>query len=284
MIDDAPSIKNILKKAVEFLERKSVPSPRLSAEWLIAEALQYKRLDLYLRQEEIIPENTLQQLRNWLKRRGDREPWQYIVGHAAFLDLDLFVDSRVLIPRPETEEMVVFLENHYRDNPPKHFLDLGTGSGAILLSLAKAFPTAKGVGVDKSAEALQVAQKNAESLGLQDRIQLTESSWLDGVEGLFDLIVSNPPYLTGEEVLTAEPEVKDYEPYSALMAKEDGLADLKIILQGAMNHLVPGGHLMMEMGIHHGESLKAYAKTVGYQSIEIIKDLTKRDRFLSVFK
>lgn len=284
MVDNAPSIKNILKKAIDFLERKSVPSPRLSAEWLIAEALQYKRLDLYLRQEEIIPEKTLQQLRDWIKRRGDREPWQYIVGHAAFLDLDLFVNSSVLIPRPETEEMVVFLENRYRNNPPKQILDLGTGSGAIILALLKAFPKAQGVGVDKSPDALQVAQRNAEALGVQDRIKFIESSWFDHVEGFFDIIVANPPYLTGDEVLEAEPEVKDHEPYSALMSKEDGLADLKEISRRAIHHLNPGGHLMMEMGIYHGEPLTTYTTTLGYTTVEVIKDLTKRDRFLSAIK
>lgn len=280
MTDDAPSIKNILQKSIEFLERKAVSSPRLSAEWLIADALGYRRLDLYLRQEEIIPEDKLKQLRSWLKRRGDREPWQYIVGHAAFLELDLVVDSRVLIPRPETEELVAFLTNFYKENPPKRFLDLGTGSGAILLSLLKAFPELQGVGVDKSAAALEVAQINAQSIGLADRAEWVESNWWEKIQGSFDGIAANPPYLTSEEVLEAQPEVKDYEPYEALMAKEDGLADLKEILRGAIHHLNPGGHLILEMGIYQGQTLKTYAESLGYESVQVIKDLTKRDRFL----
>ena len=280
MTDDAPSIKNILQKSIEFLERKAVPSPRLSAEWLIADALGYRRLDLYLRQEEIIPEDKLKQLRSWLKRRGDREPWQYIVGHAAFLELDLVVDSRVLIPRPETEELVVFLTNFYKENTPKRFLDIGTGSGAILLSLLKAFPELQGVGVDKSAAALEVAQINAQSIGLADRAEWVESNWWEKIQGSFDGIAANPPYLTSEEVLEAQPEVKDYEPYEALIAKEDGLADLKEILRGGIHHLNPGGRLILEMGIHHGQTLKTYAESLGYQSVQVIKDLTKRDRFL----
>jgi release factor glutamine methyltransferase len=283
MVEEAPSIRNILQKSIQFLQKKEVPEAKLSAEWLMAEALGYKRLDLYLRQDEIIPPATLAKLRGWIKRRSEREPWQYIVGHAAFMDLDLKVDARVLIPRPETEELVVHLIESLKPINPKHLLDLGTGSGAILLSLLKAFPNAEGVGVDQSADALCVAKENATRLGLDGRTQWVQSNWLDGVEGLFDAIAANPPYLNAQEVLDAEPEVKDHEPYNALMAPDEGAADLKHILDHARHHLHPSGTLILEMGIHHGPLLKAHAEALGYKRVAILKDLSKRDRFLMAY-
>lgn len=272
------TILETLQKAVAFLEKKGVPQARLSAEWLFAEALGCKRLDLYLRYESIVPEDVLAKLRTWVVRRANREPWQYIVGHAAFLDLELQVDPRVLIPRPETEELVMLLIEG-ATAAPQAIVDLGTGSGAIALALAKAYPEAVVVAVDKSQDALSVARHNAERLGLAARIHFLESNWFSALEGRFDWIVANPPYLTEDELLGAAPEVKEHEPKTALVALEEGRLDLEVILKGAMDYLNPAGIIALEMGIHHGEGLLRYAQGLGYGNCEVKNDLSGRARY-----
>ena len=267
----------VLRKTTAYFQNKGIESARLDAELLFANVLNCKRLDLYLRFEEPLPDADLDRLRPLVKRRGQREPLQYILGTVPFLELTLKVGQCVLIPRPETEEWVdqfsrfcgwppdksaqpVGSEHPVTYPSPDAILDLGTGSGAIALALAKRFPDAQVVAVDTSVEALELARSNAELNALSERVEFVQSDWWESIQGRrFDWIVANPPYLTAAEWSSAEPEVRDFEPKSALVAADDGLADLKMILRGARYHLKDGGCIALETGIFQHAALHAIA-------------------------
>lgn len=278
----ASTLLQILDKTADFFKSRNIENPRLDAEYLLAHGLNCKRLDLYLRFDEVLSDEILNKLRTLVKRRSNKEPLQYILGEVDFYNVKLKVDKRVLIPRPETEYLVEKLVQHYKEKFPKRILDLGTGSGAIILALTKAF---EGIdfssqAVDVSEEALKLAQENALLNKLDGCINFINSSWLGDVSGRFDLIVSNPPYLTKEEWETAQEEVKDFEPISALVAESEGLSDLTSIISEAIHYLLPDGMLVVETGINQHEALMKLGKEVGYSSIESWKDLLGRDRFL----
>jgi release factor glutamine methyltransferase len=198
-----------------------------------------------------------------------------------FFDLKLKTDRRGLIPRPETELLLELVTKSF-DSAPARILDLGTGTGAIALALAKFWPEATVVAVDRSAEALALARENAAKLSLADRVAFRQSDWFAALAGEppFQLIVSNPPYLTAAEVAAAEPEVRDHDPVAALVAERDGRADLETIIRGAPAFLAPGGLLALETGIAQHAALTAFAAPFGYAAIESRRDLTDRERFL----
>jgi release factor glutamine methyltransferase len=270
----------VLEKSTGFLEQRGVKDARLSAEWILADSLGLKRLDLYLQFERPLQEMELVVIREGVKRRSKREPLQYILGTTDFYGVTLKTDSRALIPRPETEYLIELLHTRYLNRAPTRILDLGTGSGAMAIALLNAFPEATAVAVDTSADALELASENAELAGVSDRVELTLSDWFETVDGTFELILANPPYLTDEEMETAEPEVAEFEPRQALHGGLDGLDDLKRIVDEGFRYLVNGGMLVLETGTTHHEVLMARAKTNGFTSMESVKDLDRRDRFL----
>lgn len=276
------SILEVIQKTTDFFEQKGVPNPRIDAEWLVAHALGCKRLDLFLRFDKPLTEEELQRIRPLVKRRSLREPLQYIIGHVSFFDLDLLCDKRALIPRPETEELAEWLATHA--TAPKRVLDLGTGTGALALALAKAFPKAEVVAADISEAALSLAKENALRNDLDGRVTFVRSDWFESVDGTFDLIVSNPPYLTDEEVQSSEPEVKDHEPWSALAASAEGISDLKTILIDGFSRLNDGGMIACETGIAQHEKLKQIADATGYAESLSLNDLHRRSRFFIVKK
>lgn len=271
------SIVTILKKIEGYLAEADIKNARLNAELLMGKALGMKRLDLYLNFEKPVEESTLKPLREWVKRRRNREPLQYILGETAFMDLSLKVDSRALIPRPETEELVEFLGERIKESPNR-ILDLGTGTGALALTFAQKYPDAEVLAVDKSSEALELARENAELNHLGNRVTFVESDWWTGVDGSFDLVVSNPPYLTEKEWEAAEPEVRVFEPKGALVASDEGRKDIELIIEKGFERLKPGGLLALETGIAHHDWLKEITKN--WSSFESLKDLSGRDRFV----
>jgi release factor glutamine methyltransferase len=278
------SVLEIIKRTTEFFEKRGVESPRLNAELLIGHSLALKRMQLYLQFERPLTEAELEKIRPLVKRRGNREPLQYIMGETEFSGLKLKVDRRALIPRPETERLIeLVLQRHA--SPPATVLDLGTGSGAIALALAKAWPEAAVSAVDKSADALALARENAVACGLDGRVKFLASDWLAGVPAgaQFQLIVANPPYLSEAEVAAAQPEVKDHEPHAALAAGNNGAADLEHIFRSARSILAPGGLLACETGIAHHQALVALATELGYSRAESLRDFTGRDRYLLAF-
>ncbi len=278
------SVLEIIKRTTGFLEQRGVESPRLNAELLIGHALGLKRMQLYLQFERPLTEAELEKIRPLVKRRGGREPLQYVMGETEFSGLRLKVDRRALIPRPETERLIELVRQHLA-TPPATVLDLGTGTGAIALALAKAWPEAGVTAVDKSEEALALARENAAACGLTERVRFMPSDWFSAVPAgeTFALIVANPPYLSDEETAAAQPEVKDFEPHMALSAGTNSAADLERIIRAARAYLAPGGLLACETGIAQHQALLALATAEGYARAESLRDLTGRERYLLAF-
>jgi len=275
------TILEIIKKSTEFFEKRGVESARLNAELLVGHALGLKRMQLYIQFERLLAESELEKIRPLVKRRSNREPLQYIIGTTEFAGLTLKVDRRALVPRPETEYLVELLVQRFT-NKPVCVVDLGTGTGAIALALARAWPECKVLAVEQSEEALALARENAAACSLTASVELLKSDWFDGVpvDRKFDLIVSNPPYLSDEETDAAQPEVKDYEPRQALSAGPDSALALEKIIRESRARLTPGGTLALETGIAQHARLQALLQAEGYVSVESLKDLTGRDRFL----
>lgn len=275
------SVLEILKKTADYFAAKGVPEPRLDAEYLLASALGCKRLDLYLRFDEPLPESKLAPLREAVRRRAKREPLQHILGSVDFFGITLKCDARALVPRRETEEMCELAAEKILVSPESRakILDLGTGSGAIALALASKFKCAEVSAADVSDDALSLARENAEALALP--VKFFKSDWFENVGGKFDLIISNPPYLAAEEAESAQPEVRDFDPRGALVAPDGGMADLKKILSRAREFLEDGGSLVCECGLGQPEILAREAvEKLGYSSAETAPDLSKRERFL----
>jgi release factor glutamine methyltransferase len=203
-----------------------------------------------------------------------------VLGTAPFADLCLAVDRRSLIPRPETEELVALAAARRSDRPPTGILDLGTGSGACILALARHFPRAVLTATDRDPAALAVARENMERSDGCAAVTLILSDWFENLRGSWDLIVANPPYLSAEEWAATEPEVRLYEPRTALVSGDEGMADLKKILATAGSFLAPGGLLALEMGAAHGRPLKEFAVAQGFMTVEVVRDLCGRERFL----
>ena len=278
------TIVEVLRKSEGFLARSGIESPKVDAEWLLAGTLGCKRLDLYLQHDRPLEETVLEKLREQVRRRGKGEPLQYILGYVDFHDIRLQVQPGVLIPRPETELLVEKVIGRLGNVGTPRIVDLGTGSGAIALALAHALPGARVLAVDRSPEALAQARVNADQLGLRDRVAFRSGDWLSGLEMEADCIVSNPPYLTEEEWAEARPEVRQAEPREALVAAEDGLADLRRILTEAPARLAPGGLVALETGIAHGPALTALAGKLGYSGCVVEKDDNGRDRYFFAVK
>lgn len=279
------TVLEVVKKTSEFLASKGVESPRLNAELMVGHALSLPRMRLYIEFERPLSEAELTAVREMVRRRGRREPLQYILGHTDFHGLRLKTDRRALIPRPETELMVELIAGRVAA-PPAGILDLGTGSGAIALALAKAFPQARLMAVDSSRDALALARENAEACGVSDRVSFVETAWLEGVPPSqpFDLVVSNPPYLSEAEVAAAAPEVREHEPASALVAPDGGFADLAAIVSGVAGVVSQGGMLALETGIGHHARLTALLAGAGFPKSESLRDLTGRDRFVFAWR
>lgn len=276
-----PTLLEIVQKSSDFLQAKGVESARLNAEHIIGHALGLGRMALYLQFERQLVEADLEKIRPLLKRRSQREPLQYVLGGTEWCGMKLKTDKRALIPRPETEYLVELIERRQLVAPSR-ILDLGTGTGCLAFALARLYPEARVTALDASADALALAAENADALELRDRVRFLQSDWFDKLppDERFDLIVSNPPYLTEAEFGEAALEIKNFEPKSALTAPEDGCADLKKIISTAPGFLADGGSLSLETGIaQHGVLLEA-ARAAGFAEAESVEDLTKRPRFV----
>ena len=275
------SVLEVLKKCEDFFAKKGVPNPKLDAQLLLAGALGCKRLDLFLRFEDPIPEKELSDFREYARRRAKREPLQHILGSVEFFSLKLKCDARALVPRHETERLCEIITEALADkkNEPIKILDLGTGSGAIILALKSFFLNSKCAASDTSENALSLAKENAEACGLD--AEFVKSDWFKNIEGKYDIIVSNPPYLTSEEVENAQEEVRLYDPPEALSSPDEGLKDLREIIKDAPKFLEHGGILALECGLEQPKILAAEnAANADFSKAEILPDLSGRDRFL----
>ena len=291
-VDREMTLREFFKYAVDLLRSKGIDQPKSDAEWLFSETLGMPRLELYLHKEQELTAKQENLLVERLNRRAKREPLQYILGEVEFLNIRLKVNPYVLIPRPETECLTAWViekltaQMKKSDLPTRSYsiLDLGTGSGAIAIALAKCFPKIQVLAIDYSAQALKVAQKNAE-LNEVRNVKFSKSDWFSAIDPAqrFDFIISNPPYLTTEEYDTAQSEVRDYEPKSALVSGEDGMTDLDKIVPEISKYLKPSGWCAIETGILHPKILcERYGHL--FARSEAVQDLTKRDRFFMGYR
>ena len=241
------TLGEVLRLSTTHLERHGSPTARLDAELLLGHALGLGRVELYTGFERPLGEDELAECRELIARRAKREPVAYILGRWGFRGLDLDVDRRVLVPRPETELLVDRCLALLDGVAGPAVLDVGTGSGAIALALASELPEARVAGCDVSGDALDVARANGERLGVE--VEWVASDMLAGVEGRrFHLVVSNPPYVAAGEIEALEPEVRDWEPRGATVAGETGLEAIERLVAQAPAALEPGGALVLEVG------------------------------------
>ena len=273
------TIREIKERTEIFFKEKGVPNAKLDTDILIAHSLGIKRLDIYLDLDRPLTEAQLTDLRTLVKRRSSREPLQYITGNTEFYGLTLKVDPRALIPRHETEELIDLIVKRL-ETPPKRILDLGTGSGAIALALASRYSDAEVTATDQSEGAITLAKENALALNLSSRVTFIKGNWFEPLDegARFDLIVSNPPYLTEAEMQTAEPEVVDHEPHNALASGQEGLDDLGLLFKSVPRHLAEGGLLALETGIGQADAIKAMALEVSLHG-QSVEDLSEHPRF-----
>ncbi len=281
------TVAQVLTWTAQRFAREGIPSARLDAELLLAHVLGTDRVGLYVDAHKPLTADERAAYRRLVQRRLEGEPVAYLLGHKEFWSLDLLVDRRVLVPRPETELLVSrsleLLEDMKRQGPwPPLLVDLGTGSGAIALAVAAEQPEVRVVATDVSADALTVARRNAERLGLAVEFRLGDLFLpLGDLAGQVDLLVSNPPYVA-EGSTDLEPAVLEYEPRQALLAGPDGLAVLLPLLRGAPDLLRPGGWLVVEFGPGQERPLLREAESTGcWEDMEIARDLAGRPRCLS---
>jgi len=250
---------------------------------LLAHVLSCTPTDLFVHPERTLSAAQEAEFKALIARRANHEPVAYLTGHRAFFDLDLFVDARVLIPRPETELLVEHaLELAQRRSQPR-IVDVGTGSGAIAVSLAVHLPQAAIWAVDLSAEALAVAQVNARRYRVEERITFAQGELLSPVPGPVDLIVANLPYVSEAEFAELPPDVRCYEPRLALLAGVDGLAAIRALLNQAPPYLAPGGALVGEIGAGQGKAVLALARQAFPQArVQVLRDYTHLDRIILI--
>lgn len=245
------------------LEAAGVDSPVIDARLLLEAGAGVSRLDIITDPRRDLTETQIAAVEALTLRREQREPIGHIIGRKAFWTLDLDVGAAVLSPRPETELLVETALAVLPKDAPARVLDLGVGSGAIVLAILAERPNAKAVGVDFSEAALAVAQRNADKLGLASRLELRSGDWSAGLEETFDLVVSNPPYIPTGEIADLEPEVSKYEPRLALDGGADGLAAYRSIIAALPTLLVPGGVFALEVGRGQDFAVAALAAEAG---------------------
>lgn len=268
---------DLLPAAVARLRNAGVDDPARDARRLLAHAMGIAPDRLTLHLGDPPTPDTIARFETAIAARAARQPVAQITGLRRFWGRDFRVTRDTLDPRPETETLV----GAALEEPFSRVLDLGTGTGAILLTLLAERPAATGLATDLSPAALAVAQGNAERLGLTGRAEFHASDWFAGVEGRFDLIVSNPPYIAADEMAGLSPEVREWEPHLALTPGGDGLAAYRAIAAGAGAHLVPGGRLMVETGAGQGSAVAAIFRAAGLESVRTLTDMDGRHRVVT---
>jgi release factor glutamine methyltransferase len=289
MSSKAWSIKGLLKVSCDYLKKKQIDSPRLTAEVLLAHQLGSDRVNLYLNLDQPLTEKEISGYRALIRRRLQREPLQYITGIQEFWSIDFVVDPRALIPRPETELLVEHALRLLKpaaesENKEPKILDLGSGCGTLAVSLAKEVPNAQIWATDKSQGALELARLNAQRHGVSDRIQFKEGDLWEPLMNLgitFDIILSNPPYVAAEAYNDLPPEVRDYEPRSALDGRDGGMYYIERILTNAPDYMKPKAWIMLEMAPDQTEkALGLVEKTEGYGEKTRIRDYSRLYRIV----
>ena len=283
MIESAMRVIDLINVATEHLKAKGFDNSRLEVERLLGSVLGLSRIDLYMEFERLLAGNELVQFRLLCKRRLAHEPLQHILGSAGFREIEIKTDRRVFIPRPETEILVQTAVEFLKTRDEPLAADLGTGSGAIAISVAYEVPEAHIIAVDISDDALMITAQNARKMGVEKCVTLVSGDMLDGLKsrGLFDAILSNPPYVKTHDIEQLQPEIRDFEPVTALDGGADGFKYLDSIAADAHMFLKPGGLLLLECEGEQAEKVKDKLETVScYREIEIILDLAGKKRIV----
>ena len=272
------TVLEVLQATTAYFKKHNVENPRLNAEHLLAHVLGRKRIELYLEFERVLTESELAPLRDLVKHRGEGEPLQHLLGTAEFCGLTFLCDKRAMVPRPETEELVELVESKI-ENRELRIVDVGTGSGVIALTLAVKFPEAEILAVDISDDALALAQENAARVKLADRVRFLKSNLLENVEGCFDVIVANLPYISIQDRQSLSREVL-HDPEVALFASAQGDELVRELIAQAPSQLRPGGMLALEIGIGQSEALLSALAEKNYRDISFKNDYSGVKRFL----
>jgi release factor glutamine methyltransferase len=270
------------QEAKKRLEAAGLSGPVIDARLLVEAAADATRADIVGDPYRALTPDQEARLAAYLARREHREPVSHILGRKGFWKIMLSVTPDVLTPRPDTETVVEWVLRDFPEHAAWSVLDLGVGSGAILLSILAERPAARGLGVDVSEEALAVARDNAASLGLAGRMALLRGDWTEGLgEDSFDLVVSNPPYIASDVLETLEPEVRDHEPRLALEGGPDGLMHYRRLAPEILRVLKPGGRFAVEIGYDQKEAVEALFREAGALGVQTLRDLGDRDRVVA---
>lgn len=288
------TINELIKKGINEIEKGDFNNPLLDVQLLMCYTLNVDRLYIYTHGNDILEEQHVDKFFKLVNIRKSGYPLQYILKKQEFMGLDFFVDEGVLVPRPDTEVLVekiidIVEKGYFKDNESLNILDIGTGSGAITLSLAHYIKNSLLYSVDISKKALEIANENMMNLGLENRVKLLEGDLLDKLDSSlidkFNIIVSNPPYIPSKDIDDLQIEVSKYEPRLALDGGLDGLDFYKRIIDKAPLYLKENGLLAFEIGYNQAKELKnLLSKSRGFRDIEVIKDLGGNDRVVIAYR
>ena len=270
------TVAEVLNRSIDQLKKYNIENPQLNAEQIISHILDLNKTNLYLKSKDILDNEKSDLIEQLILRRTKHEPLQYILGETEFYGCKIKVNPDVLIPRPETELLVEkVLQEDFGS-----ILEIGTGSGAIAIALAKQMKNIQIKATDISKKALRIARQNAELNNVS--IDFIQSDIFENIKGKYDIIVSNPPYISQNEYDKLAPEILDYEPEIALLANDEGLSYYKKILANSKDYLTDIGKIYFEIGYDQAEKIKEIAKENGFDKVNVFKDLNGFDRIVKV--
>ena len=274
------TIREVLNWTRGYFEDAGIVQPRLEAEKLLAHALDVDRLHLYMAPDKPLTVDERSRYRSVVKQRHSGTPLQHVIGEVDFYGLRFRVDRETLIPRSETEELLDQVIKRAPRDREIRCLDLGTGTGVIAVCMARYLSKAKVTAVDISPAALEIARENAALNEVADRIEFIESDWFAHVEGRFDFIASNPPYICSDELAELPVEVRDHEPSVALDGGKDGLEKIREIAEKLRSYLHPDGVVLMEIGYEQGDRVKSILESIDLVDVSVERDMAEKDRFV----
>ncbi len=277
-----PTFGEVTIRGAERLENVGITTARLDARLIVARSLGGNIANLIAASRDPVPLDQLEKVEAAITRREQREPLAQILGEKEFWSLAFTVTQAVLTPRPDSETLIEAICRSAASLPKASILDMGTGSGCLLLALLSELPESHGIGIDISEDAIAVAQKNALQLGLANRSLFCVSDWAAPLTGEFDIIVSNPPYIATDSLADLEPEVTAFEPVSALDGGYDGLDAYRTLLPQARRLMKPDGRLILEFGSGQAKSVSALAETEGLMTKEVDLDLAEIERCVTL--
>jgi len=284
MTDNDKTVAGIIKSGADYLAKKGVESPRTACEYLLGRLLNCPHLNVYAKDKETLNEKQLEAMRRGIKRVASGEPVQYVTGRTDFMGHAFKTDPRALIPRPETETLVhaVLQEKELWNEEKPIIVDIGTGSGCIIISLAKEKPNAVYIAIDKSEEAISLAQENAETLKVKDNIVFTANDMSDFIEpATIDAVVTNPPYIATADYERLPIHIREHEPRTALDGGPTGLAVTENIIQDAAIILKPNGFLFLEIGETQANDVTLLLQKESFSNISVEKDIAGKNRIVT---